>query len=302
MNLQTVYFEATDKVNLNGILYHNDTETNEIVISIHGMETNCIKRREDIIAEELESVEIDYLTFNNRGHDLMTYARRVVDGKKEKFITGTAYEEISESYEDIKGAIEYVISLGYEKIWLLGHSLGSTKVVYTYNKMKIKQETELLSHIQGILLLSLIDLQTAQKIYLKERYESVLEYAETLEKENREMELMPQGSFIHPISAKTYLRYFKNNEDINIARYSDIRYTYPELNVIEKPLFMRWGNDRELILQKADELCTIVANKVISSKIVDINYIDGADHSYTNREKELAQEISNFIIKINEKK
>lgn len=302
MKIKTVYFKATDNVDLNGILYSNNINTNKIMISVHGMETNCIKKREDVIAEKLEKVGIDYLIFNNRGHDLMTYSRRIVDGKKEKFITGTAYEEISESYEDIKGAMEYVISLGYKEIWISGHSLGSTKVVYTYNKMIDKKENELLSNIQGILLLSLIDLQTAQKIYLKERYEDLLKYAEKLKMENRKTELMPQGSFIHPISVKTYLRYFKDNKDIDIARYSDSQYTYPELNAIEKPLFMRWGNDRELILQKADELCEIVRNKIKGNREVDIDYIDGADHSYTNREEQLAEDILSFITKINEKK
>ena len=50
----------------------------------------------------------------------------------------------------------------------------------------------------------------------------------------------------------------------------------------------------EMILQSADELVNIVTN-IIENKNKDIDYIDGANHQYNGKEKELAEQIIEFI-------
>ena len=112
-----------------------------------------------------------------------------------------------------------------------------------------------------------------------------------------ENQLMPEKSFIHPISVKTFLRYAIENKDIDFAKFSDKNYDYKEINNIKVPLFMRWGNDRELIIQKADELCKMLKEKIKNDKL-DIGYIEGANHSYTGKEEILANEIQNFLREI----
>lgn len=293
--METIILKTEDGVRLNGIIYKRNT-SKKLVISVHGMATNCIKKREEIIGNTLNSIDTDYLTFNNRGHDVICYMKKVLNGKSEKFFGGTAYEKFDDCYYDIKSAIEYGIANGYEDIFLLGHSLGSTKVVYTYNRIKNNNE-EIKNRIKGVLLLSLVDIPSTQKIYLGEKYESLLEYAKSLEKEKKEEQLMPDKSFIYPMSARVYLKFFKEDSDINFAQYSNNSYEYKELNSIDVPLFMRWGNTNELILQKAEDLCEIVKGKINNTKI-DINFIVGADHSYNEKEQVLADEIKNFIQKI----
>ena len=59
---------------------------------------------------------------------------------------------------------------------------------------------------------------------------------------------------------------------------------------------MRWGNDRELIIQKAEELSTMLKSK-IKNKNLDIGVIEGANHSYIGKEEILANEIVKFINK-----
>ena len=57
----------------------------------------------------------------------------------------------------------------YNEIYLMGHSLGSTKTIYAYNKM-LKENKEITEKIKGILLLSLVDIPTATQIYLKDNF------------------------------------------------------------------------------------------------------------------------------------
>lgn len=294
-NIQTAFFKATDGVDLKGIIYKTKNQTNKILISVHGMATNFIKERDEKIAENINELNIDLLAFNNRGHDLVNYIKK--DSKENTELSGTSYEEISECYEDIVGTINYAISQGYTEIYIMGHSLGCTKTIYTYNKLIEENKTEILSKIKGVILLSLVDVPLALQVYLKEDFPVMVTYAKNMKREGLENQLMPEESFIHPISVKTFLRYAIDNKDIDFARFSDTNYSYKEINNIKVPLFMRWGNNKELIIQKADELCENLKSKIKNSNL-DIGYIDGANHSYQGKEEILANEIKKFLINI----
>ena len=203
---------------------------------------------------------------------------------------------------DIKilfGAIKFVLDRGYKEIYLMGHSLGSTKVVYTYNKI-LEKNKNIVKNIKAIILLSLIDIPSTLRIYLNKQFPEILKYAKDMEKAGMENILMPEKSFIHPVSVKTFLKYARDYENINFARYSEKEYDFKELNNIKIPLFMRWGNVRELILQDADKLCEFLKAK-INNKNSDINYIDGANHSYTGKEEQLENEIIQFLTNIDKK-
>ena len=251
-----------------------------------------MKERDEMIAKQANKNNIDYFCFNNRGSELTKYIKRNTDGKK--LLGGTSYEDVLEGYEDIKGAIIKLKELGYEEIYLQGHSLGCTKIVYTYNKLKSEKD-EMLDSIKAVILLSLVDIPGTLNIYLGDKLNSYIGYAEKLEQEGKQNQLMPKEAFIHPVSVKTFLRYARDNEEINFASYGkDTR--LEKINNIDKPLFMRWGNVNEMILQNAEDLVNML-NEIIKNPNKDINYIDGADHGYKDRREELAKQVINFIIK-----
>lgn len=291
--MEQIEFLATDGIILDGLLYKSKERTNKVILAVHGMSSNCMKKRDRVISKKANENNIDYFCFNNRGSELVKYTRRNIEGKKEKFIMGTSFEDVTEGYEDIVGAIIKLKELGYEEIYLQGHSLGCTKIVYSYNELKEEQD-DLINMVKGVILLSLVDIPQTLKFYLRENFNKYLEYAEEQEKQNKTNELMPKESFIHPISVKTFLRYARDNKEIDFAGYG--RDTKLEkLNNIDVPLFMRWGNDNEMILQRAEELVDIV-NNILKNENKDIDYIDGANHGYENREEELAEQIIKFII------
>ena len=285
--MEIIDFLATDGVELNGILYNCKEKSNEVILAVHGMTSNCFKERDKVISENSNKNGIDYFCFNNRGSELARYI------KEEKIIAGTSYEDVLEGYEDILGAIIKLKELGYENIYLQGHSLGCTKIVYTYNELVDEEEYDVLSNIKGVILLSLIDIPKAIKVYLGDKFNEYVSLAEEKEQEYKSYELMPKDAFINPISAKTFLRYVRDNKDIDFAGYGKDN-ELEKLNNIKVPLMMRWGNQNEMILQSADELVNIVTN-IIENKNKDIDYIDGANHQYNGKEKELAEQIIEFI-------
>ena len=290
MSEKIIELHALDGVKTNGYLISGDRNNKKVLIEIHGMSSNCFKKREKVIAKTLNNIGIDAICIDTRGSEIVKYIK-YNDGRKE--LAGTAYEDVEESYYDLMGAIRYALSLGYKDIYLQGHSLGATKVVYTYTKMKQKQDEEL-KNIKGIILLSLVDIPDMFKTYFSKKY---LSYAEEKEKNGQVLELMPHDAFIHPISVKTYLKYAKYNNEINFAQYSNENYDFDTLNKIDVPLFMRWGNDNELIRKSAKEQVELM-RRVIKKKDADINFIDGANHSYNGKETELANDIATFLKKV----
>lgn len=289
--LEKIYFDLEDKVELVGLLHKPENNTDEVVISVHGMQSNCFKKREDILAKTINQAGIAYFAFNNRGTEIMCYTKKI-DGSK-TLNGGCAYEDVLDSYYDIKGAIRKMLELGYSKIHLQGHSLGCTKIVYTYNKLK-EEEDRILENFKSVILLSLVDLVDLQKYDLGiDKYNEMLELAIEKEKNNEEMELMPRDSFDHPISVKSYLRYYRDNKDIDFAKFSDKEYDFKELNNINVPLFLRWG-EKDLVIQNLDELSDFLKLKINNNRL-DIGYIKSTDHGYTNKEKDLGEEIVKFI-------
>ena len=289
--LEKVYFELEGKVELVGLLHKPENTTDEVVISIHGMQSNCFKKREDILAKVINNAGIAYFAFDNRGANLMCYTKKT-DGTK-TLNGGSVYEDVLESYYDIKGAIEKMLELGYTKIHLQGHSLGCTKIVYAYNRLK-KENYKNLENIQSIILLSLVDLVDLQKYDLGiDKYNKMLEFAIDKETKGEEMELMPFDSFDHPISVKSYLRYYRDNQEIDFAKFNDNNYDFKEINNINIPLFLRWS-ENDLVVQKLDELIEFLKTKINNPKL-DIGYIKNTDHGYTNKEEVLGEEIKKFL-------
>lgn len=291
--MKKINFLATDGVKINGIIYENHEKTRDVILAVHGMASNCLKARDEIIAKEVNKAGIDYFCFNNRGSELVKYIQK--NNSEEKKLGGTSYEDVLESYEDIVGAILKLKELGYQNIYLQGHSLGCTKIVYTYNELKDEESEDILENIKGILLLSLIDIPATLKIYLGDKYENYLNIAKEKEKEGKLQELMPKEAFIHPVSVKTFLRYAYDNKEIDFAQYGKDT-ELKTLNNIAVPLFMRWGTVKEMIIQEPDDLISILSSK-ITNPHKDINYIEGANHGYEGKEEILAQQIVTFIKK-----
>ena len=256
------------------------------------MTSNCFKRRNSLIADKVKE-KLDYYTFNTRGSEIVKNIVKRKDGKIIKEFGGTAFEDVLEGEYDIYGAIDKLIEMGYTSIYLQGHSLGCTKIVYTYNKM-LENNDSRLKYIKGIILLSLVDIPSAIKYYLGDKYDYYINMALEKEKENKQLEIMPSDSFIHPMSVKSFLRYALYNKEIdfiNLGKDPNLEI----LNKIKIPLFMRWGNVNELILEDAKTYSEKV-NNAIKNPNKDIGYIDGADHSYHGREDVLASQIANFVL------
>ena len=285
MRIEKIYFNTEDNAELFGLLHTSENQTDkEVVIAIHGMGSNCFKQRDDIIAQKLTSNNISYFSFNNRGFGLVNKITKNGSG----ILQGTAFEDVKDSYYDIVSAIKLMASKGYEKIHLQGHSLGSTKSVYVYNKLLQNNETKILNKISSVILLSLVDLTSVMQFLVKNSDEDVIKIAKEKEAEKQLNYIIDcKASFLPLVSVQTFLTYYRDNKEIDFAKYQEKNYKFEKLNNIKVPLFMRWGNVNEIINLPANELVNLMNEKILNNK-KDINFIDGATH-ITEEKKKLLQ-------------
>ncbi len=296
MRIEKVFFKSIDNLNLAGLLHtpEKGTKTDTVVIDVHGITSNCLKYREDMLSKGFTDMNIAYFSFNNRGHDIINTYDKIVNNEINYY--GSSAENIYDSYYDIKSAILEMQARGYKKIILEGHSMGCTKVVYTYNEFILNNEKEILDSIISVILLSMVDIPTAIKNMVGKNYKRLITYLMLLSKRGKGNNLLIIDNSFPPIKPNTILAYVQDNKKIDFARFGDKRYSFKELNNINIPLFMRWGNVNELIFQDVEELVKIMNDK-IKNPYKDISYIKGADHSYTGKENVLTDEICKFIKK-----
>lgn len=296
MKIEKVYFKTIDNLNLIGLLHIPDKKkiTDTVIVSVHGITSNCLKYREDVEANKITEMGFSYFTFNNRGHDLITNYDKVMDD--EMHLYGSCAENIYESYYDIKSAMLEMKNRGYKKIILEGHSMGCTKVVYTYNEFIINSEIDMLDMVTGVILLSMVDIPTTIEEFLGKDYKKAITYLQMQRKRGKGDNLVILDNSFPPVRPNTILAYIDDNKKIDFAKFGDKRSAFRELNNIKVPLFMRWGNIHELITQEAGELVNLMNNK-IKKEDKDIGYIDGADHNYIGKEEELSEQICKFIKK-----
>ncbi len=109
---------------LNG-LWFGPTKPRTAIILVHGLTGSAFSRLPitDVLADEDTAV----ITFNNRGHDIVSKKRQIVGMETKTTFGGTAHEVFAECIDDIEGAIRRVRKEGVKEIYLAGHSTGCQK-------------------------------------------------------------------------------------------------------------------------------------------------------------------------------
>src|SRR5687767_6823558 len=127
---RAIRFEATDGVNLAGLLFEPRRATTRAAIWLHGTGGASVfeSGRTNLLASELTEAGIAFFPFNNRGATLMRHFQGKPRG-------GMAYERIRECVFDIDGALRQLWRRGYRDFTLIGHSTGANKIaVYDHYK------------------------------------------------------------------------------------------------------------------------------------------------------------------------
>jgi len=286
MNTKFIRIITEDQLILQGLIYEPAKPSNKAYLHIHGMAGNFYENRFlDAMAEEITSAGYAFLSINTRGHDII--ADFPIVGSEEKYKRiGDAYEIFEECLLDIKPAIDYLQKNGYAEIILCGHSLGAVKVAYYVAKTQD-------GRVKKLILMSPPDMVgLAEK---ESNHNDLLRQAQKMISEDRGGELLPFKIWDWCyLSANTYVN--MNTRDYPV----DVFNTYDKnkssiLSEIKIPVFAFLGGKDDAAILPIGEALETIKVKAINAPIFDTDIIEGAPHSYFNRESIMAKKIVEWL-------
>lgn len=281
MQLDFVRFKATDNVELQGWL--NNENGDLAVIHIHGMSGNGY---ENYFLDNLRSMyarnNVSLFTIDTRGRGIISDFRQV-DGWKHG---GSCFEIFEESAHDIRGAIEYLKTVGKNRFILEGHSLGCTKVVnFILN--------EDVAGVERVILLAPTDM--AGWANTDPKNQEYLAKAKQLVSEGKGEELVASQCWLDntPISAQTYPTICETGSSADI--YGE-RESGALLGRIELPLLIPYGTE-DIGITRIDGTMDKWLERVnrIKNSNTQIKVVEGSTHGFRGYESELAKIIEEFI-------
>ena len=284
MKQELVRINSIDGLEEVGILYSPSNGTDRIIIHVHGLNGNFYENRFlDTISKIYTDNNYALVTFNNRGKDYITEMNKGNDIA----IIGGCLERFKDCLLDIEGVVNWAKDRGYKEIVLEGHSYGCNKVLYYYNKKKDDA-------IKKIVLLAPCDIPAeGMKFLTQEQYEKAKLDATRLVNENKEDELIDFAVMINnKIAAGTYYYDFLPGGENDFIRYRDNEKS-EVLNSIDIPVLVIFGDKDECVL--TEPIDTVKSYLMNNIKYCDIEIIEGANHSYTDKYKELGKTIKNNI-------
>lgn len=272
---ELVYVETADGVLLEGAVIRpaGPEPRPPAIVWVHGLTGRFYSPMSVTIGRELAGRGFVFVTGNNRGHDFGTLVRR----RGQPVLAGGGWERFEESPYDVAAWTGYAAGLGGRGVVLLGHSLGALKVAYYQAE---RQDPRV------------VGLIAASPPTRAGRLEpELVALAERMVAEGRGRDLLPWG--ISPagagtVSAQTYL----SRARVNIDVYG-FHTPNPAVARIRCPILAFYGTNEEWVGTAAD-LETIRRNARAAARL-DTRVFEGADHSYTGHEAEVAAAIAEWV-------
>ena len=272
--------KARDGIVLDGIVVPPKKKGAYALIWLHGL-TSRFSSGQDLIRElsrRTHNSGIGYFKFNTRGHDI------VVRGPQKKLI-GTAFERFEDSPKDIDAMIRYARTLGYKKIILAGHSTGANKVLYYQYKRKNPA-------VKGIILAGAMSDIYEWKRRGRGFMTRAIAMAKKLAKKNPQT-LMPEKYGVK--TAARYLSLYEPGHAEDVFPYMSPKQSWKELKSVRVPIAIILGVKDEYLDRTPKALIRVFAENAKNTKSFSGVVIQGANHGFQKKEKELASKIITWV-------
>ena len=241
---------------------------------IHGSGRNFYTPATAAMADDLRNAGYAALTLNTRGHDTVWVDRQT--GSAE----GNAYEILDNSRQDLRAGIDYLAFLGYQRIAILGQSMGAVKVAY-YAAVENDPRVAAVVPISPVRLSCSYYLESPDA----DEFQANLETADRMEAEGRALDLFYVDFPIKEMfSAMAYIDKHGPPERYNVIQHS------PKIRI---PLFVLAGS-QETHTRLLDVPQDMIAAAVNSPR-AEFLVLEGGNHSLTNMMPEAGEAVTSWL-------
>ena len=254
----------------------------DAAVIVHGLSGNFYKSRLlKHLAHQLVAHGIPTVLANTRGHDYLNSTARM--GRAQTL--GAAVEVVDEARFDMYAWAEFLGDQNYERILLMGHSLGAIKSL-------LAQARNPHPKVKALACLSATRLSENALLNSKkgERFGELLDKARALvEQDNGDQLIFVDFPFPTWMSAKAYSLKYGSGESNNwISVAGSIRVPtlclFGRIELDENPAFIGMEN----------ELSQVVDN----NPSISVEVIEGADHFYSARALAASEKIIQWLASI----
>lgn len=215
MQTEIVEIVTPKKYLLNG-LWLGAINSRRVFINVHGLTSNLFSGNK---LYSLIDSETAVLTFNNRGHDVVSRIKKLNPANPKGYdseVAGTAHEIFEDCVDDLEGVVEFCQKSGVKEVYLVGHSTGCQKSVYYLSKTKNKQ------NVSGVVLLCpLSDYAAVQIASDKTQYEKAIQFSKSEIESGRPNTLLSEEYWPSElIDAQRFLSLYTPESSEEIFTYS----------------------------------------------------------------------------------
>ncbi len=273
------------KVSLHGI-WLGSSRAKRAIVWVHGLGSSAFSMLH--IVEKLVNKDTAVLTFNNRGHDVISRLSTKKKGKPR--YGGAAHEVFTECVDDIDGAIRFAKKQGAKEIYLAGHSTGCQKSIYWAAKKG--------QGVKGIILLAPVsDWAAEMKRTGKKKILRAVAAARQLVKKGKKHELLPSGLWHSPIDAQRLLSLCTPESVEEIFPYSLPMKKPTTLQKVRVPILVLWA-DRDEFSDKSSKVIAQWFTENAQSPKSAVHVIPKVGHSFKRGEVEVSRIIKRWLSQI----
>lgn len=287
MLVDLVQVTTSDGLRLEGILElpaaHEANSPVDAWICLHGTGSNFYSATLlGALAPRLLNLGAAVLRVNTRGHDLVCHISSTSLGRR---LYGAAFERVYDSQHDIAAWIDLLISRGFQRIGLLGHSLGAVKAVFT-----LAQNVPL-PNVVGLVAISPPRLSHSHFLTSPraDEFRETFTKAEALVESGHPQELM-EVRFPLPylVSAGGYVDRYGREENYNVLRH---------VERVQLPTLFAYGTrEMQSDVAFAGMPEALEGLRTVSNSL-QVAVIDGADHNYSGVQDSLANRIDSWLLR-----
>lgn len=293
-----IRFQATDGVDLHGLLYEPKRPGRRAVVFLHGTGGASVftAKRTNLLASEFVRRGFAWVPFNNRGAGLISRLRKG-DGSVPG---GMANERIRECVADIDGVARFLRRRGYRELYLVGHSTGANKIA-VYNHHKPRNPFRRYVFLGGG-----DDTGLAYDKLGAGRFRRGLAKAREMIGAGRGRELVPPRLTspleLGPFSWISFYDLLNPDGDYNVFPFLEAlrgvrlsrRGRFRHLRAVRKPSLALWGECDEFCYGDVPG-CVSVVSQVVGANF-ELGIVAEADHGFGGREGELGSLIAEWLV------
>jgi len=283
-----VRFEATDGVELSGLLYEPRRSNGRVAVYLHGTGGSSIfsSRRTNLLGAEFTKLGMAWLAFDNRGSHLV---RRLGET-----LGGMAFERIRDCVHDIDGALRLLRRRGYRDVTLIGHSTGANKIaVYDFYKERNPVR-------RYVLLAGGDDVGLMYQQLGTRRFRSALAKARLL---RRKLDFVPPAISEFPMSWRSLYDMINPDGHYNVFPFLEAmgraklsrRPLFRHLRQIRKPTLAIYGDRDEYCFGDVSACVAAMADALAGKSNFEFVIMKDADHGFRGRDAELVELIENWM-------